>query len=248
MANKTITQLSAVASVADIDEFEVQVSGELVTKKCTRKQLTQIEETARIAQDNVIEAGAGLNTNGTMPSLPNSYYLKNADFVTGFTDSGGANANVTPNIVNAVRALDAKLYASTAQLASSIKTIAVNCTVPDILAFNVAPKQLLAASAGYVHEIISAVAVRLGDEYGATAYEAGTDKLVIRYMGGGSDMFEFPNAFLETSADAASVGVKTANQTLSIGEGMEMYCATSPAGGTGVFTINITYRTHIAVL
>jgi len=128
MANKTITQLTAVASVAAIDEFEVQVSGEIGTKKCTLTQLTQVEATARAAQDDVIEAAVGLNTDGTYKTLSDSWYLRTADFATGITDRGGAEANVVESVEGALRLLDSKLYASVVQLSSAIRSVTVSCS------------------------------------------------------------------------------------------------------------------------
>lgn len=111
MANKKISELTAVASVAATTEMEVQVSGETTTKKATVTQVLAVESTPRAAQDDAIEAGVGLNTDGTYVTLANSWFLRAADFVAGMTDRSGIVANVTQSIANALRLLDAKLYA-----------------------------------------------------------------------------------------------------------------------------------------
>lgn len=247
MANKIIHDLTAASGAAATDEFEIQVAGETVTKRVTLTQLTQVEATARAAQDDVIEAGAGLATDGTFTAMTESWYLRASDFTAGFTDRGGAEATVTANLYNAIRMLDAKLYSSVAQLSSVVKTITVNCSAPDILACNAVPKILIPFSTDFVHEIISIMGVRLGDDYSATAYEAGTDGFSVRYTGG-NEMFTFTNAFVEAAADMAERGVASADTTLKISAGIELYCATAPTGGTGVYQFNITYRTHVAVL
>lgn len=247
MANKTIAQLSTVATVADIDEFEVQVSGETVTKKCTRKQLTQIEETARIAQDDVIEAAVGLNTNGTYKTLPDSWYLRAADFATGITDRGGAEGNVVESIEGGLRLLDSKLYESVAQLSQAIKTITVELSNADILSLNAVPKVLIPYQTDYVHEVISIVAAMVAPGVALVAYEAGTDKLAVRYSSGGSTIFEFPNAFIETATKSVYSGLATSSQELGISRNIELYCATPPTTGNGIMQINITYRTHLVI-
>jgi hypothetical protein len=237
MPNSDIANLSAVATVTNADEMELQVLGEVITKKCSVAQLTQVEATARAVQDDVIEAGAGLNTNGTMPSLTNAWYLRDADFAVGFTDRGGADVNVTASIVNALRALDAKIYASVVQLNSAIKSVTVYCSAADILACNAVPKILIEAPYGSVIELISVSGVAI---FGTAAYESGTDGFVVRYTGGNS-MFTFTNAFVETAANMAEKAIPTASTTLSIETGVELYCATAPATGDGQYYINITY-------
>jgi len=233
MANKTITQLSAVPTVADVDEFEVQVSGELTTKKCTRKQLTQIEETARINQDDVIEYAVGLNANGTYPSadFQNTWYLRSADHQA-IVDRSGVVDDLTFNIVSALRLLDYNLYVST-----KIRTIDVQVSAAEVLALNTAPKLLIDVEAENIAEVLS---VYCFNDYNSTTYEAGTDKLYVRYAST-ETLFEIPNAFIEATADAYARGIVTANQVLKKGQNVELYCASNPTTGNGTFTISLTY-------
>ena len=236
MANKTITQLSSVPSVADVDEFEVQVSGEVVTKKCTRKQLTQIEETARINQDNVIEFAIGLSADGTYPSadFQNTWYLRTADHQS-IVDRSGIVEDLSLNIVDALRILDYNLYVST-----KIKNIDIQVSAAEILALNTAPKVLLSVEAENIAEIIS---IYCFNDYNSTTYEAGSDKLFVRYASG-ETLFEMPNAFIEATADAYARGVATANQVLKKGQNIELQCPSNPTTGNGTFTISLTYILH----
>lgn len=111
MANKLISQLSgAAANVQDTDLMEVQKNGELITKKVTGLQVRAVEKSEREAQDNVIEAGAGLNANGTFTAPANSWHLRAADFAAGCVDRSGATGALTANIVNGLRLLDALVY------------------------------------------------------------------------------------------------------------------------------------------
>ena len=236
MANKTITQLSAVPSVSDIDEFEVQVAGEVVTKKCTRKQLTQIEETARINQDDVIEYAVGLSANGTYPStdFDNTWYLRTADHQS-IVDRSGIVEDLTLNIVSALRLLDYNIYIS-----NKIKTIEVQLSSAEILALNTSPKVLLTVDAANVAEVLS---VYCFNDYNSTTYEAGTDKLFVRYAST-ETLFEVPNEFIEATADAYARGIMTSNQVLKKGQNIEAYCASNPTTGNGTWTIVITYILH----
>jgi len=112
MANKLISQLTAAAAnLQDIDLAELQVSGEPFTRKMTGLQFRGVEKLERETQDNVIEAGAGLNANGTFTAPVNSWNLRAADFAAGCTDRGGATGALTESILNGLRLLDAKIQA-----------------------------------------------------------------------------------------------------------------------------------------
>jgi len=236
MANKLISDLVQSASVEAGDFLEIQKVGETSTKKATLSVVTAIESAARALQDDVIESAVGLNTNGTFPAMTESWYLRAADFATGFTDRGGVEVSVTNNIYNAIRLLDAKLYTSVIQLNSAIRSVTVYCSAADILACNAVPKILIAAPYGSVIELISVSGVAIA----GTPYEAGTAGFSIRYTGG-SEMFTFTNAFVETAANMAEKALPTVSTTMSIETGVELYCATPPAGGTGDYYISITY-------
>ena len=111
MSDKLISQLTAAAgNLQDIDLAEGQKSGEVFSRKFTGLQMRGVEKAEREAQDNVIEAGAGLNANGTFTPPVNSWILRSADYTTGCTDRGGATGALTENILNGLRLLDAKVY------------------------------------------------------------------------------------------------------------------------------------------
>lgn len=243
MANKKISELSAVTSVAASTEMEVQVSGETTTKKATVTQVTAVETAARVAQDDIIEASVGLSTAGAYVELANAWYLRAAEFTAGMTDRSGAVAPLTQSVINAIRLLDAKLYAVNATIPTWIKTRTLIVPTVSILACNATPYVLIDGIAGYTHEIISIVA---SNNYGGVAFEAGTDKLEIKYDGGAT-MFEFPNAFIEATEDTIYRGIPTTNQVLTPEADIVMTCATAPTTGTSGFVFVITYRSHPVV-
>jgi hypothetical protein len=240
MPNSDIHNLTAVAGVAASDEFEIQPSTSTVTKRCTTTQITQIEETARITQDNVIEAGVGLNANGTYPAMSDSWYLRTADFATGITDRGGAEANVVESIYGALRLLDSKLYANINVLSQTIRTVTIACSTADILACNAVPKVLIVGQQDMIIEIISVVGIMF---YDTAKFEAGTDKLVVRYAGANT-VFEFSNAFLESTSESYARATQVVSENIPRSSGIELYCATAPTGGSGNVVIEILYRMY----
>lgn len=241
MANKTITQLTAAASAAAADEMEIQKSGETTTKKVTVSQVLATEATARAAQDDVIEAGVGLAANGTFTTLANSYNLTAADYTAGITDGGGASGALTQNVVNGLRILDAKIAEIESTAVSSVLTKDITLSTADVLSLNAAPKVLLQGLSGRYYEIISAVAY---NNFNSAAFEAGTAKLEIKYLGGAT-IFEFANAFIESGADAMYRAIPTTNDVMTVAS-VVAYCGTAPtpATGDGSITISITYRIH----
>lgn len=111
MADKTITQLTPSASnLQDVDEMEVQKSGEAFTRKLTGTQVRAVEKAEREAQDDVIEGAVGLETDGTFIPTADSWFMRAADFAAGCTDRGGATGPIDENIKNALRLLDARVY------------------------------------------------------------------------------------------------------------------------------------------
>jgi len=243
MANKTINQLTSVSSVATGDEIEIQKVGEPGTKKATVLQITVPEATARAAQDDAIEAGAGLNTNGTYPAMTNSWYLRAADFVTGLVDRVGAAANVTANLWNAIRMLDSKLHEIEDSISNTeiIQTKTIVLQTADILSLNAVPKILLPAIATWHYEIISVFGF---NNFDTAAFEAGTSKLEIRYFGGDT-IFEFDNSFLEAGSDTLQRALPTTNVSITFLTSVVASCATPPTTGDGTITIVLTYRVHV---
>lgn len=240
MANKTITQLSAVPSVADIDEFEVQVAGEVVTKKCTRKQLTQIEETARAAQDDVIEYAVGLSANGTYPStdFDNTWYLRTADHQS-IVDRSGLVEDLTLNIISALRILDYRLYYS-----QPYASITAYLDPADILALNSVPFKLITCpDANSAIEVLNITG--LYDATGSpVAYEAGANKIEIIYSGTQETPFTISNSFLESSSSIAVKGVPETFNEMVKGADVEITCASNPTLGNGYIRIIATYVIH----
>ena len=240
MANKTITQLSAVPTVADVDEFEVQVSGELTTKKCTRKQLTQIEETARINQDDVIENAIGLNANGTYPStdFQNTWYLRSADHQA-IVDRGGVVEDLTFNLVSALRILDYRLYYT-----QTSATITAYLEPADILALNSFPFKLITCpNPDSAIEILNITGI-LDARANPVSYEAGTNTLEIIYSGTQETPFKISNVFLESLNSIAVKGVPQTFNEMVKGADVEITCASNPTLGNGYMRIIATYVIH----
>jgi hypothetical protein len=112
MSDKLISQLTAAANnLADADLAEGQKAGEVFSRKFTGLQMRGVEKGEREAQDNVIEASCGLQTDGSFVAPANSWFLRSADFTAGCTDRGGATGALTENLLNGLRLLDAKVNA-----------------------------------------------------------------------------------------------------------------------------------------
>ena len=242
MANKLISELTAVASVVAADEVEVQKSGETTTKKATVTQLLAPEATARAAQDDVIEASCGLETNGTLAALSDSWYLRAADLTTGYVDRAGSHASVTNNVANLIKMLDAEIHGVSQQLTgiSSLVSEAITVEAVEILALNTVPKVLISCPTDSIIEVLS-VSARLND--GGTPFSAGSDVLSVRYASN-QTLFEFPNAFIESASSICYRGVATANQVLAEDEDVVLYCAANPTLGNGTMTVWVTYIVH----
>lgn len=109
MSNKLISQLTASGSnLQDIDLIEGQINGEAFTRKFTGTQARAVEKAARELQDDNIEAGCGLQTDGSYLPEPRTWSLRAGDFAAGCVDRVGATGALPASIQNGLRLLDAK--------------------------------------------------------------------------------------------------------------------------------------------
>lgn len=242
MANKLISELTQVASVLAADEVEVQKSGETVTKKATVQQLLVPEATQRQATDDLLFDGTGIDDDGDITLNTNTWYLRDADLVTGITDRSGAVANLDKHIVNLCRVLDYRIYSLWQQMNAynDLVAIEVTLTAPEILALNTVPKVLITCPADYCIDLLSVTARII---YNSTTYEAGSNKLSVQYEGGNT-LFEFPNAFIETVDDAIYRGEITTNMELTPDEDVVLTCASNPTTGNSTMTVWLVYKLH----
>lgn len=239
MANSTINQLTAVSSITNADEVEVQKTGETSTKKGTVQQFTAVEAAARSSQDDVIEFAVGLNADGTYPPLVNSWYLRAADHAS-ILDRSGLVEDLPSDIMNALRLLDYQIKTTNDSIGSFMKTITVRAESANVLSMNAVPFLLIPSRVGYATEIIS---VYGKNGFNSTAFEAGTAKVEIKYNGGAT-MFEFDNTFIEATATAYQRGLATAGYVALPATAIVAYCATAPSTGNGYLEFTITYRQH----
>ena len=230
--NTDITQRPPVTNVTDSDEFEVQVPGETVTKKATRKQITQIEETARIAEDTTIKLSTGLYANGGFPTLPFSNYLKLADFTT---------AILEPNVVSALKILDAQLFSWSSFIAQGIRFQSIVCSAADILSSNAVPKVLIAGVPNYAIEVMSIVGIF---NFNTAVYINANNALLFQYIVSNTNIGNFPFDLLVSNSDWNYKAILTNGIGMPVGEGVEMTCASAPTSGNSPLIINITYKQH----
>ena len=242
MANKLINDLTPVAAVAAADEVEIQKSGEVVTKKCTVTQLLVPEATTRQAQDDLLFDGTGIDDDGDITLNSNTWYLRDADLVTGFTDRDGVQADLDKHLVNLIRALDAKLYEVNQSVSGSgiLINSSVSISALEILNIFTLPKVLITCPADSVIEVLSVSARLL---YNDTPYDAGSNKLSVEYEGGDT-LYEFTNAFIESASDVINRGTITADVVLPDNEDVVLTCAANPTAGNSTMIVYLTYKIH----
>lgn len=253
MANKKISDLTAYATPTGDDLMEIQRTVENVTKKATITQVTATEAAARAAQDNVIEAGAGLNANGTFVAndlTANTWFLRQADFTTGTTDRAGATGAIVPqSIVGALRLLDGRLYATW----SLVSGIASDFVVTQIMLSSLQSRNLWNGGNGYTlipaidppptsdyfFNIIDAVA---WNDYATAAMDYGLDTLNLFYdTASGTTIGSWPVTFLESAADLIQKWTHVDNYAITKNKALKVR-STSQNDATGTYTGNIYFR------
>jgi len=194
MANKRISELTELTSgnVENEDWFEVQEADVAESKKITLENATKIERDARIAQDNVIEAGIGSNTDGTYN-----------------TPSGTTYLDSTTSVMNALATIDTAL-AAVAGSGSTVSTAEIHLSTTEIQSLYATPQLVLGSLENGIYHILSAFAYF---DYGTTAFGcASGEDMILYYTGHRADYFmEWDETFLESTSDNAARGTWTSN-------------------------------------
>ncbi len=154
MADKRTKDLTEETTVLSTDFTVIDRPGWPESKKVTVANYTALEAAARAAQDNVIEASAGLSTAGaydtTATSSTDTWYLRSADFTAGTTGRGGATGALTPSLKAADRLLDGKLYNTinrVSALENAYYSTYIDITHANILQLNATPQTIIDISA-----------------------------------------------------------------------------------------------------
>jgi len=219
MANKRITDLSSLG-VYDADVYlEVDKGTFPEAQNMKASVFILSEETARKAQDDVIEAGAGLTVLGAYVPDDTTNYLRAADF---------AAAVVTPCLKEADNLLDTELAALAATVLGAGNMVKTTITVDStrINGLKASPFNLLGHPiadtefTGYRIKIIDAWA-RL--DYSPDPINVSAADLVLRYSDG-TQIGTWTGAFYQSAADATQTIDLDTN--ISVGEDcVQLYCA-----------------------
>ena len=220
MANKRISDLTNQATIANADLLEVQVSGEVVTKKATVEVVTKTERDARIAQDDVIEASCGLTAAGAYPGFTGSNYL-----------------DATTDIYDALDTLDGAL----ASTGSSIVVDIIPVSAANLNNAGIAPFSIIAApgATSYIELLdcsiyLNAVSVDV---------ECGSQKLVLGYDTGSSHFMEWANAFIESGSDVCNKGTWTSEVAMMLNKKIQLTFdgGVNPTAGDTTLKVWVTY-------
>ena len=220
MANKRIVDLTTQAAIVDADWLEVQVSTEAVTKKSSVNVVTKVERDARIAQDDVIEAGVGLAAAGTYVTPVGTNYI-----------------DTSTDVMSALNLLDDAI--------GDMNVVTLEVSIPNAN-LNIAgatPYEIIPApGAGKYIEVISA---SCSFDYTAPqmAWAIGSPKGVLQYDTGASHFMEWSNTFMVSTADIINKGTWTSEVGIIANKKVEFTfdSAPNPTAGGSRLNISITY-------
>jgi len=143
-----------------------------------------------------------------------------------------------------VDALDMALQDVSDQLTGSVTNLyiaEVTLSAADVLAGYAIPKAIIAApGAGIGIDIISATCFL---DYGTSDYVASTNKLLLRYDGESTGLYEWSNAFIEASADTLHKGVISSNVVIKLNTKVEAFIQNAnPITGNSTMKFFVLYR------
>ena len=141
-------------------------------------------------------------------------------------------------------ALDVALKDVSDQLTASVTNlyqVVIDMGAADILAGNSIPFTVISApGTNTAIDILSAAAYI---NYVSSDYVAGTNKLILRYNGESTGLYEWSNAFLESSESKLNKGVISSNVNLVRNKAVEAYIENAnPTAGDSTIRFYILYR------
>ena len=233
MANKRTIDLTTESSVTNGMYMLVDDASFIEAKKATVEEVTEIERTARVAQDDAIEAGAGLDADGSFSPDAGSRYFTAADFVA---------AGYTENIRRALRLLDTQIYANASAIDGILVTVTRVLTVAEINTLYSVPVVLVDTSAWAANLLIDVIDCVAWINWGSVAWTT-AKTLDIGYTGG-ADIMTFTNAFVVAVADTFQKATPTDNAAMKIGDVEVRFDAANPTAppGDSEITIYLSYR------
>ena len=199
MANKLISDLTARGTILNSDMVEVQVSGQVITKRTTVEDLTKIERDARIAQDNVIEASSGFNADGSYPTPSGTNYL-----------------DTSTDVMDALDKLDSAIFGG----GSGIVVDNITVSSANLNNAGLAPYEIIAAQG--VGKTIELLHCSIYLNYVSSAVDCGSQKLILEYDGEASHIMEWSNSFIESSSDTINTGTWTSNVEMVANKALEL--------------------------
>ena len=236
MADKRIRDLTQEAAVTNGMFIAVDDAGFAEAKKATVEEVTEIERTARIAQDNVIEASVGLNADGTFTPPAGSTYLTAADYLA---------AGYTETILNGMRLLDTQVTQNASDIAGILVTVTRVLTVAEINTLFTAPVVLVDVSAWAATSLVDVMDCVAKIDWDSVAWNIGAQTLDIGYAGGGAtDILTFTNAFVQSVADLNQKATPTDGAAMDGGNIVARFATANPTAppGDSEITIYLSYR------
>lgn len=235
MANKRIVDLSE-NNTYDGDLYVEVDDGGVESEKMKLSVVLSEEEAAREDQDDVIEEGCGLETDGTYDPDDATNYIRTADF---------AAAAVTPSLKTADTLLDAKIKELEDEIdgMSALTSVAVTVPSPSPRALHSAPYNLIGAPTddiGYYRQVVHATAKI---DFGTAAVDVGANTLKLRYSNG-TVIGTWTNAFYESAADACQDILMSSNVDIPSTGCIQLYCDSddSVLTSTSDIVIYLVYR------
>ena len=222
MADKLIKGLTTLGSgsIENEDWLEIQEDDASTSKKVTVEVLNEIEAAARAAQDDVIEAGVGLNADGTYNTPSGTNYL----------DS-------TTDVMDALDALDNAIGSS----GSGIVVDVVQVTAANLNNSGLTPYEIITAPGA--NKYIELLDCSIWLDAGGTPTECGTQKLVLEFDTGSSHFMEWSNSFIESSSDIVNKGTWTSEVEMKGNKKVQLTFdgGVNATAGTTTLKVWVTY-------
>ena len=231
MANKRIYELQSEGTQSDSFYVEVDSDGWTATRKQDIGTLISYEKAERQTQDDVIEAAAGLATDGIYSADNTTNYLTNALFV---------SAGVTPSLKGADKLLDTQMKSIADRVSgfSNLTQYTVKISSAQVKALNATPISIIAAKGSLT--VLNVVKCSFFLDYGTAAFNNGA-ALTLQYATSNKQILQSSAGLLAKTSDYYEQTEPDDNMECSVNDGIELTCASDGTTGGGSLYVNILY-------
>lgn len=217
--------LKAVPSLTD---YTIVSDPTAASDQCSSlASIIALESAPRIAADNLIKIGTGLDASGNCPAMNTTVYLTDEDF---------AEAGLARTVINAIKLLDTAINSNYNQQNQFIR---IDLTNADLLDLGTAKLKMASPGAGKFYNI---VCITARNSFGTIPFVCGANGIDIRFVGAADHFVRISQAFAQLAGTQTDI-YRAVNCIAQIATGIEVIATDGDlTNGDGTMELMVEYQ------